>query len=221
MSKRKPAARYMLPEYNDLGWDYACVPIPKDQNHHAAFWGQMHALASAYVWSNDDTHAALDAAAAWREIVDKIQISDRSCACPEFYAYANDVNCPNTVDLRTIRVMDDCGQCTSVERVYFSRSIIDVIAGVARIGYSFATLDGDLDCGGHICQIRAFQTGIGTPTWNLQWRDCDFEDHEVIDTTSGDEFVYNDISAIWVCLSLNSNFCASMAIDGPPLCILT
>lgn len=221
MSKRKPPARYMLPEYNDLGWDYACVPIPKDQNHHAAFWGQMEALASARVWSNDDTHAALGAAAAWREVVDKIQISEQSCQCPGFYAYTNDVNCPNEVENRTLRVLNGCDQCTSHERAYCGRAIIDVISGVARIGVSFARFDDDEDCGGHVCQIRAFQTGIGTPVWHLYGRDCDLEIFDITDSTSGDEVTFNDFTAIYFCLDLNSNFCFSFSIDGDPLCAVS
>jgi hypothetical protein len=210
-------ARWVLPETVDPGV-YQCwsVKVPDDINHVAAFKGAVYELTRANNWENDELHTAKDVADVWKQQF--LDMSVCTVACPTFYAYNNDINCPNIVDLRTIRVMNECDGCTSVERSYFCRSIIDVISGVARIGLNFATLIDDTDCGVHICQIRAYQTGVGSPTWELQWRDCLDNDHLVTDT-SGDEFVYNDIEAKWVCLSLNSNFCSCISVDGEALCL--
>jgi len=76
MSRRKPPARYVLPESNDFNVQYACLPVPIDINHRAAFWGQIYALGSARIWANDDTHAAIDAAGVWQNIAEQVTFAD-------------------------------------------------------------------------------------------------------------------------------------------------
>lgn len=194
--------------------------------HIAAFWDALYRLTWSDNWERDGSDTAADVARVWDEIYESIR--DRlneglACGdeCPGFYLQINDVNCPNEEELRTTRVIFDNGTCSSRERVHFSRSILDLTAGVARIGYSCFDATDDTACGGHIAQVRAFKTGLtGSPSWVLQWRDCVDADHEVI-VNGIDEFVHNDFEAQWLCLSLNDNFCATVAIDGPVLCAIT
>lgn len=194
--------------------------LPLDPEWLAQFFGALDQLTRWNSYQRDASHHASAIAQQWKEIIANARADVCGDPCPGFYLDINDVNCPNVADLRTSRVVRDCGNCTSRERVYFSRSILDVIAGVARIGYSAFDFATDLACGGHFCQVRAYQTGIGTPHWVLQWSDCLNTLHET--TLDGvDEFVYNDFDARWMCLSLNSNFCATVSVSGPVLCTVS
>jgi len=195
-------------------WQFS---LPLDGEWQGQFFGALDQLRRWNSYERDALHQGADIAAIWADIIDQARAGICGDQCPGFYLNINDVNCPNLEGLRTSRVVRDCGNCGGRERVYFSRSIIDIIAGVARIGYSAFDFTDDTPCGGHFCQVRAYQTGIGTPTWVLQWRDCLNQDHEIVDTT-GDEFVYNEFDARWMCLSLNSNFCATVSVSGPVLC---
>jgi len=192
--------------------------LPLDSEWAGMFFGALDQLTR---WNSYDRTPGFPLGVAvanvWKGIIADAREGICGDDCPGFYIEVNDINCPNQESLRTSRVVNDCGFCTSRERVHFSRSIIDTIAGVARIGYRCFDFSDDTPCGGHFCQVRAFQTGIGSPLWVLQWRDCGSVDHEIIQS-GGDEFVYNDFEAIWICLSLNSNFCATVSIDGPVLC---
>lgn len=193
------------------------VQIPDDAEYSGMFWGALDELTRWNSYQRDDAHSGVLVADVWKQVISDARANECAAPCPGFYLYINDTNCPNSSDLRSTRAMDECDGCLSRERSYFSRSIIDVIAGVARIGYSCASFATDNDCGGHFCTVRAFQTGIGSPNWVLQWRDCLDTDHEITDSSS-DEFIYQDFEAKWMCLSLNSNFCACVTVDGPVLC---
>lgn len=79
MSKRNDRARYPLPiDVSPRTSICFQVPVPNDIFHIAAFMGQLNALASAYSWSDDPAHTALDVAKVWREIFDNLQ----RCAQP-------------------------------------------------------------------------------------------------------------------------------------------
>lgn len=213
--RRNPRARYPLP--NPIEPDLtACLKmtVPDSREYRVAIRGQLYALSRAYVWADDPDHFALDAAARMRDAYETLTFAPSCGECPCAYAVPDDVYCPQDSGLRAVRMMSTGDGCDSHERVYFSRSIIDVGSGVARIGYSFFDFSDDTDCATAIVEIRAFQTGVGSPSWSLQWRDSSFDDHE--ETSFDDEFFFGAIpDAQKICLSLNSNFCAVMTINGP------
>lgn len=218
MSKRHPAARYLLPETEDFSIVYACVPIPDEVNHRAAFWGQMLALSSARVWANDDDHGALVAAETWKNNIENIVIADACNSCPGFALQYDDIYCPQSEGLVTVRPILMCDDCDAGSKALFSRSNIDIDTGNARIGYTAWDLTFDNIVGGHICQVRAYATGITTsPDWVLQWRDCLDNDFEEIQNDDY-EFNFTDFEAQKLCLTCNSNFCAVVTWDGPILC---
>lgn len=216
--RKHPPARYMLPETDDFSTVYACVPVPDEVNHKAAFWGQMYALSSARVWANDDAHGAIDAAETWRNNVENITIADACNSCPGFALQYDDVYCPQGEGLVTVRPILLCDGCDAGSKVLFSRSVIDITNGIARIGYVAWDLTFDNIVGGHICSVRAYATGITTsPDWTLQWRDCLNNDFEEIQNDT-DEFLFTDFEAQKLCLTCNSNFCAVVTWNGPILC---
>jgi len=216
MSVRKPRQKWVLPDQVEPGI-VACLSmlIPDSPAYRAAVNGALFGLTRWYNWADDPLHFAKDTADRMLDAYDSIVISPECPSpCPGAYAVPNDTNCPNEVAWRSVRMMSTGDTCDSHERVYFSRSIIDEFSGVARIGYSFFNFVTDDPCASAIIEIRAFQTGIGSPNWVLQWRDSANVDHEE-DSSADDEFLFGAIpDAQFMCLSLNSNFCAVMTING-------
>jgi hypothetical protein len=190
--------------------------IPEDSEWLGMFWGALYQLTAWNSYDRDGSNSGKTMADAWKDILDTARLSTCGADCPGFYLVTDDINCVNTADLRTVREVQQCDGC-GCAHAYFSRSTIDLIAGVARIGYRFHDCSDDTLCGGHVCRVAALQTGIGYPNWNLTWVDCLGTTHEVLDAGT-DEFVLDDFEATRICLSLNSNFCAVVTVDGPVLC---
>lgn len=74
MSKRYPKARYVLPNRVDPP-DTVCykIHVPNDEQHIAAFLGQIYALGRAYSWANDESHTAREVSAVWFSIFNNLK----------------------------------------------------------------------------------------------------------------------------------------------------
>jgi len=72
--RRNPPAKWVLPNVinppTSTEW---CVPVPDDPYHRAAFLGALQSLGSAYKWSDDLDHKAVQVAQVWREIADNLE----------------------------------------------------------------------------------------------------------------------------------------------------
>jgi len=75
MSKKKPLAKWVLPDVVDPP-DRICyqISVPNNRFHKAAFFGALLDLASAYKWSDDPAHTAKSVALVWRDIIDDIRL---------------------------------------------------------------------------------------------------------------------------------------------------
>lgn len=71
--RRNPPARYTLPAQIDPPHICFQVEVPNDIHHIMAFLGQIRALGRAYAWGDDSSHTALQVAAVWDAIYDKLQ----------------------------------------------------------------------------------------------------------------------------------------------------
>jgi len=213
-------ARYLLPEENDGPRDCVQIPVPQDVNHRAAFWGQIHALGSARLWANDESHAALDAAQVWRDISDSIKLNAEDCHCNEFYILPDFVYCPDLETNRKIFQITLCDNCPDVEPVVFSGSYPDEESGYARTGYTFALLSDNTPCGVHVCSVAGIGLGsiLATYDWTLQWRDCLDEDHEEI-VNGAQAFYFEDFEAKKLCLTCTARFAAVVSTSGPVVCV--
>jgi len=74
---------YLLPVVMDPE-DTRCVilRIPDDQNHVAAFWGQMQTLARHYAWARDTLKQGKEAAAIWQDVIDTARTEWDLDMCP-------------------------------------------------------------------------------------------------------------------------------------------
>jgi len=190
--------------------------VPLDAQWLGMFWGALDQLGRWNSYERDVAHTALQVAERWRDIIALAREVTCPLPCPSFYPEVDTVFCPQNLDTFTARIVAECDGCQP--HVIFSRSILSITSFVARIGYHFLTVSDDQLCGGHICQVRAYKTGIvGSTNWTLQWRDCLDVDHEELQT--GDEFGFNDFDCKKLCLTSNDNFCAVVSVSGPVLCV--
>jgi len=223
MSKRHPAARYVLPEEMDPGNVYCCVPVPNDINHRAAFVGQLQALASARVWQNDESHSALDAAAIWRGIVDDLIFEEVDCGgpayCPPVYVGTWDAieDCDRTP--YTYMEAVACNVCEDQYPIFAVHCRFNTpLEGIARSQFGFFDIETGLPSGIHVCSFRAKQTDatIGN-AWNFSWHDC-LGDLNVDDGQAGSSFEKFDFDMKDWCISSLAEFMYMVVIDGPILC---
>jgi len=69
---------YHLPESNDYNLLRACIGVPVDKYHRAAFMGQIQELTRWWAWEKDPSHAAIDAAGVWLNIIENdLSIGER------------------------------------------------------------------------------------------------------------------------------------------------
>lgn len=77
MSRKHPIARYHLPlDVNPPTTVCFQVQVPNDFFHIIAFKSQIYQLASAAQWDNDDSHTALDVAAVWWDVFNKLKLCE-------------------------------------------------------------------------------------------------------------------------------------------------
>jgi len=147
-------AKYLLPLSNDFNVEYACLPVPIDINHRAAFWGQIYALGSARVWADDDAHSALDAAGVWQNIAEQV-------------TFANDCNpfeCPDGITLEIDPDDEDNTSGTIHDVVSWNCPEPNVDVMIARVygsllGFAhqgFRLRQGGVTIGAEIPAIRVF-----------------------------------------------------------------
>lgn len=162
---------YHLPESNDFNTKFACIRVPIDKYHRAAFIGQIEYLAHWYAWDRDAARSGKEAAAVWQNIIEELTIGDRCdpIACPNGIILEIDPDDPlnqsGTIhDVRTYN-------CPSGEvDVYFIRAFGDLF-NHAHLG--FRLMKDGLNIGGYIPQVLAMTFDV-TPgnSFTFNWRDC-------------------------------------------------
>lgn len=171
MSRRSPISRYVLPESNDFNVQYACVPVPIDINHRAAFWGQLYALSSPRVWQNDEAHSAIDAAGVWKNVCEQIVISDGCNAdeCPNGITLEIDPDDENNTS-GTIHDVPSWNCPAGNVDVMLAR-VFGVFLGAAHMGFRFRKDGVTVGVDVPVIRVMTFATSPGNHI-SFTWSDC-------------------------------------------------
>jgi len=218
---------YILPaDINPTDRIYACVPIPNDPMHRAAFMGQMTALSRWYSWERDDAHTGKDVAAVWRDIIDnELSLSDAPCVdpqCPSAFLYVESIPGVSVGFNQSENYWqsEDCASnhCDGGTYTFFgwaSPTILDVFA---EVGCVFRD-DEFNSVGINVCEIRAEPLVGGGWDALLKWEDCLGQVHTQNFAKPPSNSVNKfDFAAKWLYVRTDNPFFWTVRINGPILC---